>query len=317
MVKPVRGSWVEVRHHAEAEGKYWNEAACAFTADQWTTLILDMAALGFEYFVLTSVALGGRAFYPTDLLPRQELGCDDPIEASLAAADLCGARFFIGNDFFGPPMVHGRNLVDPDTIRVRHRAMEELVTRYGHHPSFYGWYYPHECSLFPYFDDDYLHYLRLNSQEARRLKPEGKILIAPYGTRQVIADATFAHQLETIDVDIIAYQDEVGVQKSRAEETEYFFEQLRFAHDQAGRPALWADVELFDFEGEVYKSALLPAPFERIETQLRGVSNYVDVILVYQYQGILSRPGSPSFLGVPDSARLHQDYDHWRKEQSA
>jgi len=317
MIQPIRGSWYEVRHHAEAEGKCWNDTACAFTADQWTTLVLDMASLGFEYFVLTSVALGGRAFYPTALLPRYELDCDDPIEASLAAADLCGARFFIGNDFFGPPMTHGPALLDPDTMRARHRAMEELVARYGHHPSFYGWYYPNECALDPYFSDDYIRYVRLNSQEARRLTPDGKILIAPYGTRKVIADAEFVHQLESIEVDVIAYQDEVGVEKSRADETEYFFEQLRFAHNQAGRPALWADVELFNFEDAVYNSALLPAPFERIEAQLRAVSPYVDVVLAYQYQGILSRPGSPSFLGVPESARLHQDYDHWRKQQTA
>ena len=40
-----------------------------------------------------------------------------------------------------------------------------------------------------------------------------------------------------------------------------FFEKLKIAHDKAGRSQLWADIELFDFEGIVYNSALIPADF--------------------------------------------------------
>ena len=113
-------------------------------------------------------------------------------------------------------------------------------------------------------------------------------------------------------MDFIAYQDEVGVRKSSTEETPRYYEALRRAHDKAGRAALWADVELFNFQGETYQSPLLPAPFERIRRQLEAVSPYVDRILAYQYQGMLSRPGSAAFAGAPESARLYEDYMAWR-----
>ena len=123
-------------------------------------------------------------------------------------------------------------------------------------------------------------------------------------------------QLESLDVDVIAYQDEVGVQKSTPEETPAFYEGLRKAHDRAQRAAIWADVEIFRFEGTVYKSALLPAPFSRVLHQLKAVSPWVDKILVYQYQGMLNKPGSAALCGSPASAKLYKAYADWLKTRT-
>ena len=72
-------------------------------------------------------------------------------------------------------------------------------------------------------------------------------------------------------------------------------------------------MEIFEFEGEVYKSALIPASFERVRRQIEGISPFVDTILVYQYQGMLNKPGSTSFAGHPDSTKLYSDYAAWLK----
>ena len=111
-----------------------------------------------------------------------------------------------------------------------------------------------------------------------------------------------------LDVDFIAYQDEVGVKKTPVARTEKIFERLRKAHDKAGRAELWADIELFDFEGVVYKSALLPASIDRISRQIDNVAPYCDKILSYQYLGIMNPADSPSFAGHPNSAKLYEDY---------
>ncbi len=143
------------------------------------------------------------------------------------------------------------------------------------------------------------------------MTPGAPILIAPYGTRVAAADDAYVRQLDRMDVDIVAYQDEVGVEKSRVTETSAFFEGLRRAHDRAARARIWADMEVFRFEGKVYESALLPAAFERVERQLGAVSPWVDTILIYQYQGMMSRPGSISPAGPPESNRLYNDYRDW------
>lgn len=124
------------------------------------------------------------------------------------------------------------------------------------------------------------------SRQARQLKPQAPIMIAPYSTRIVPPDDKYVRQLDWMDVDIVAYQDEVGVQKSKVTETSVFYEGLRKAHDRSQKAKIWADVEIFEFEGEVYNTALMPAPFGRVPRQLEAVSPWVD-----KYSCISTREG--------------------------
>lgn len=146
------------------------------------------------------------------------------------------------------------------------------------------------------------------------LTPEKKTLIAPYGTNLVFANKKFVDTLANLDVDFVAYQDEVGVRKTPVERTQKLFEKLKKAHDKAGRSKLWADIELFDFEGLVYQSALIPAKIERIKKQIENISPYADKILCYQYLGIMNPQSSNSFAGHPDSIKLYNDYIKSLKE---
>ena len=67
-------------------------------------------------------------------------------------------------------------------------------------------------------------------------------------------------------------------------------------------------MELFEFEGSVYRSALIPADFTRVQRQLEAISEHVDEILCYQYLGLMNQPGTTAFCGHPDSTRLFCDY---------
>ena len=145
----------------------------------------------------------------------------------------------------------------------------------------------------------------------KSINPKHQVLIAPYGTNRVKADDTYVRQLEEMKCDVIAYQDEIGVRKSRPEETYAFYEALRKAHDKAGTSKLWADMEVFEFEGDVYTSALYPAAMERIERQIKSISPFVDEILIYQYQGMFNKPGTTAFCGHPGSIQLYNDYKAW------
>ena len=143
-----------------------------------------------------------------------------------------------------------------------------------------------------------------SSAEAARLMPHAKTLIAPYGTRNIKADDKYVRQIESLNVDFIAYQDEIGVEKTQVEESAGFFERLYNLHKKAAKSRLWADVEVFRFEGKVYQSALLPAPAERVIKQLEAVSPYVEKILIYQYIGMINNPDTNVFAGHPDSTDL-------------
>lgn len=314
-VKPIKGSWISIwwddRRHF-----YWNDACLNCTARQWALVVKEVAEIGMEYLVLLAIAKDSKAFYDTPLLPKLKMACDNPIEALLAAADKHHVKFFLSSDWFGP--WDYQCLHDPARVRARFQMMGEIAQQYGHHRSFYGWYWPNEAALGPYFTGEFIAYANACSREARRLMPRAKTLVAPYGTRQAVSDDTFVRQLEQLDVDIIAYQDEVGCLRMDAVQSAAAFERLRQAHARVPQRALWADVETFAWEGPPNKptSPLIPAPFSRVEQQLAAVSPFVDTILIYQYQGLMNKPGSQALAGHPDSRRLYTDYVRWRKENS-
>jgi len=311
--KPIAGSWFEFQHHNTAEGTFWNPLTSAYSCGQWRDKVEEIAGLGLEYLVLMHTALDFQAFYETDIFPKWELACPDPVEAVLSAADECGIKFFMGGGFYGDWM-SPHIVSDPDARKKRLRAIEELTGLYGGHPSFYGWYWPNEAFINKRFSDTFIAYVNECSALARSLMPRTKTLIAPYGTRVAVPDDAFVGQLEALDIDIIAYQDEVGVRKSRVEELPAFYEGLRRAHDRVPDVALWADMEIFEFEGEVYKSPLIPASFSRVERQIEAISPFVDTILVYQYQGMMNEPESDSFAGHPASTTLYNAYRSWLTE---
>jgi len=309
-VKPIRGSWFEFQHHATVEGVDWNPACARFTAAQWAEKIREIAEAGLEYLVLMATAAYYRSFYDSQIYPKWQMGCEDPLEAVLAAADKYKVKFFIGAGFYGN-WESEHVITDPVAARQRLQSLGELVKLYGHHASFYGWYWPDEAFINRHYSPDFITYVNTLSHEARQLKHQAPIMIAPYGTRVAVPDDEYVRQLDSMDVDIVAYQDEVGVRKSKVTETAAFYEGLRKAHDRSQKSKIWADVEIFEFEGDVYKSALMPASFERVQQQLKAVSPWVDEVLVYQYLGLMNKPGTAAFAGSPQSTRLYSDYAAW------
>ena len=313
-VKPFVGSWFEFEHHNQPEGKYWNPALSKFTKEQWKAKIKEMYEAGMEYLILLSVAYEGKTFYPSKLQPQHDYACADPLEAVLEAADECGVKFFVSNDFWSDWTKPWIAVKDEAIWKLREKGMEEVAEKYAHHKSFYGWYYPHESGINRLIDETTITYVNRCSQKAKALTPKALTLIAPYGTNTIRFDDNYVRQLERLDVDIMAYQDEVGVRKTQAGTAGKYYESLYKMHAKAGRARLWADLEIFEFEGEVYHSALLPASFERILTQLKDISPFVEHVLIYQYLGMMNRPGSPAFAGHKDSEKLYSDYVDWMKK---
>jgi hypothetical protein len=278
----------------------------------------DLAAIGQEYLVLVcsfSGPKGRTCVYPSKVAEDVvKLGCEDPLEAVFTAADKHGLKIFATNDFYNS--VELDDAFDEDCIRARNIILEELNQRYGHHASFYGWYLSKESYLCPYFKEDFIRYVNESAEIMRKIKPEAKILIAPYGTRLARYDEAMVDQLRRLDCDIIAYQDCVGCLANSISESEIAFSNLRKAHDAAGRSALWADVETFEWDnGENrHDSRLIPTSWGRLEAQLGAVSPYVDNILVFSFQGLLTNPNSLAYCGYEESAKLYAAYTSWLQE---
>ncbi len=316
LTKPITGTWFEFLHHNVAEGKYWNDTLTAFTENQWREKLREMKEAGMKYIVLMATALHFKAYFKTGIFPEWQIGCTDPIEVLLDEADRLDLKVFIGTGFYGDWTDPIGNMTDTAVLSRMLQAIDELAALYGSHKSFYGWYYPDETWINGHMSAEFQKYVNLSSAEVHKMGARFKTLIGPYGTRDVIADDQYVRDLESLDIDFMAYQDEIGVQKTRLEESAGFYEALKRVHDKAGRARLWADVEVFEFEGQVYHSALLPAPFERLQKQLEAVSPYVEEILIYEYPGMMNKPGTSAFAGHPSSVKLYTDYMNYRAAQA-
>ena len=314
-IKPIAGSWFEFSHGFATEGKYWNSVLPQFSEEQWKFKVKEISELGMEYLVLMAVANEGKTFYPSKLQPRYDYACTDPLEAVLSAADGCGIKFFVSNDFWLDWREGNKMMTSLEVAKLREKGMEEIAEKYAHHKSFYGWYYPNESGLWNSIDETTINYVNRCNKKAKELTPNSVNLIAPYGTKSVRADDQYVRQLEKLDIDIIAYQDEIGVKKTKVGTAGKYYEALSKAHKRAGRSKLWADMEIFEFEGDVYKSALIPANFDRILKQMEDISPFVEKILVYQYLGIMNKPGSIATVGHPNSGKLYTDYKNWFNSQ--
>ena len=314
-IKPITASWFEFKHHFELGAKYWNTTFSKFTDEQWRTLIKDISELGIEYLMMLSVADNGKTFYPSKLQPQYDFASPDPLETVLQAADEFGIKFFVSNDYWADYREVHKMMTSTEIAALRAEGMAEIAGKYGHHKSFYGWYYPNETGLTDTLDETTIRYVNECSRLAHELTPHCKTMISPYGIKSVRIDDLYARRLEMLDVDIVSYQDEVGCRKTKAGTAGKYYEQLSKAHAKAGRSRIWADIELFDFEGDVYSSPAVSATFDRLLVQLEDVSPFVERIAVYQYCGMLSKPGSTAATDHPSAERLYKDYRRWLDAQ--
>lgn len=311
-MKHITGTWLDFQHQNPWDGEYWNAQTRAFNCEQWRNQVDDIHGIGMDTIVLMSAALDDKSFYPSTFLKeRWDLACEDPLEALLSAADRNQQRVFVSAGFYGHQTEETSDA--PDYFPWHQRLTEELYARYRQHTSFYGWYIPNEAEIEGHFSDGFMSFTPRLTAHLRGLDSARKILIAPYGTNKVAETDRFVEQIRQLGVDFIAYQDEVGVRKTHVLQLGEIYARLKRLHDRAGLP-LWADMEVFEFEGKVYGSPLIPASIERIQAQMDAITPHIEKLLCYQYHGLMNPPDSARPIGHPDSVMLYQEYSRLRSE---
>ena len=99
----------------------------------------------------------------------------------------------------------------------------------------------------------------------------------------------------------------LGVEKATPEQTRIYFKNLNQAHKAAGRSVIWADMETFQCEGKVYHSPMVGADGARIKAQMESISDYVEEIIIYIYQGTMNPPDPKVLCGHPSTVKLYRD----------
>ena len=130
-IKTIEGSWFEFQHHNLMEGKYWNHTLANFTAEEWDKKIKEISRAGLRYLVLLNTAISNKTFYPSKLLTKHQLNCEDPLEIVLSAADKYNVKFFVSNGFYGEWTKPVFLMQDKNVENLRLQAMNEIAEKYA------------------------------------------------------------------------------------------------------------------------------------------------------------------------------------------
>lgn len=313
--KRVTGTWVNLFWQDE-RNNYMNPHYID-TADPefWHLKIKELHEMGMEYVVIMAVANEQKAAYPSAFMEHSyPEGRKSPVEAIMDAADECGMHVFMSCGWAKSQL---DDLRDPEIVRLQIEIMKETAALFSGHESFYGWYLPVEDSLEPVLSDHAVEAVNSMAGKARSLTPGKKVMISPYGICNAdFGNPEFAAQIRRLEVDIIAYQDEVGCVREPMpmKRMKEHFSLLGEIHEGSGIE-FWANIESFTWDRETnsWYSALVPAAFGRYLSQLVGVSRAgVGNVLSFSVFGIYDKPGSPIPLGQPLWAnRAYADYMDW------
>lgn len=314
--KQVRGTWINFVYQDE-RNKYMNPAEVDITSpDLWRLKVKELSEMGVEYVVIMYVAIDGRSFYPSDFMPPYyPANRGSPVEAVMNAADENKMKVFMST---GWAKDQDDNPVLPEIRAIQVKIMHETAKLFSGHKSFYGWYLPCEGVIGPYLSQKAVDAANSLTDEAKKLTPDKKVMISPYGLRLAkFDDRRFAEQISKLKVDIIAYQDEVGcvVEPMPLPHMKENFARLREVHNKT-KIELWANDESFTWEKglNVRPSALIPAPLPRFLSQLAGVSKAgVDEVTSFAICGIYDKPGSEMPIGQPVfAAKAYTEYMDWK-----
>ena len=314
-VKPVTGTFLNFFWQDE-RNNYMNPRGIDNTdPDLWRVKMEELHEIGVDWVVLVAVANEGRAIYPSSIMERgYDQSRKSPIDAVMDAADSLGMHVFMS---CGHARNQLDNLSDPFVVRRQREMIEELSSIYGERPAFYGWYLPVEGCMIPWLPDAGIKGVNEVAASARELTPGVKIMISPYGIfNGDFSNPKFAEQIYKLDVDIIAYQDEIGCVREDypMREMKEHFRMLADIHAKCGIE-LWANIESFTWDRRPnnWFSTLIPAAFGRYLSQLVGVSQAgVTRVISFAVAGIFDKPGSAYPLGQPVySAKAWENYRAW------
>jgi hypothetical protein len=324
----IDGAWAGIYHWSEVEGKHWNGDIRQLTDDQWKTMVGGMRKLGMDMVVIQEVFRNdayagkhqltpenypGKSFYPSALYSaRMDITAKDPVEAILAAADSLGMHVWVGVGLFA------WFDFSPASLEWHKRVAGELWQRYGHHPSFYGFYVSEEMggsldnwettdSLRQFRKKEMIHFFKEFRQYCSSIAPAKPIMLATNSMQVPMGADAYPGLLQYLDVLCpfgFARMPENDLTGKEAADLLQSFCDAAGAH-------LWFDLEAFLFNPD---TSLYPRDMEGILGDLTMFKNF-EKILCYQYPGVFSDPAAGFRVGEVSTIPLFEQYQLYQQKQ--
>lgn len=307
------GAWVDLYHHDAAEGKPFDLELGRMTDVQWRELVRAMHEVDQNLLVITMMfqnfthrgthrieteGYKGKAYYPSRLFPgRMPIASPDPLDAILSEADRLEMQVM--------PGVGAYAFFDytPGALAWHKKVAAELWERYGHHPSFYGWYVSGEKdgSLGSAAErEELVAFFREFTAFVRTLAPDKPVMLAPNCFHLRGTEAAYRQLLPHLDIICPFGFHRLPPGDLRGEEAASLMQALC---DQAGCH-LWMDLESFVFRNGI---ELHPRPILGLISDFSRFPSF-EKTLHYQFPGLMSAPWMSRQPGGPATVKLYNDY---------
>jgi hypothetical protein len=283
--RTISGAWVGIVHWSDEEGIRWNADIRKLSDEDWRQQIDGMHSLGMNTVVVQQVfqnqeyygrhnipadGYKGQAYYPSRLFPaRAAIAAHDPLEAILSEADRLNMNVFLGVGMYA------WFDFSPASLEWHKQVAAELWRRYGHHPSFYGWYVSEEVygNLIPdpgdsqkaRYRQEIIAFFTAFQAWCRSLAPEKPVMLAPNAHGLMESKDVWPLVLKHLDIVCPFGFDRMPPGDITGQEAANLWQRMA---NQAGAH-LWLDLEAFSFEGK----ALVPGDMANIGRDLRRFSN--------------------------------------------
>lgn len=324
----IDGAWAGIYHWSEKEGKHWNNDIRQLTDRQWKTMVAGMHKLNMDMIVIQEVFRNndyagknsltvenypGKAFYPSALYPgRMIVTAKDPVEAILSAADHLRMHVWVGVGLFAWFDFSAASL------EWHKRVAAELWQKYGHHPSFYGFYISEEMggsldnwettdSMRQFRKNEMIHFFREFKKFCKSIAPAKPIMLATNSMEVPKGADAYPELLKYLDVLCpfgFARMPENDLTGEKAAEL------LQKFCDEAGTH-LWFDLEAFLFNPD---TSLYPRDLPGILHDLTLFQNF-EKIICYQYPGVFNDPSAGFRVGESPTIALFKGYLLYQQKQ--
>ena len=314
------GSWTSIYFWSDEEAKHFGSGLKQMTDNDWKQHIYDMHEIGITSVVIQNVfdsasyvcqhqmtleSYNGSSLYPSELYSRRaQMAAFDPLEAILAAADECGMAVFPGVGLFA------WFDFSRESLKWHIEVSKELYRKYGHHPSFYGWYISEEIFGSLYFEYDPVPDQNYKDIEAffeeysafiHELTPTKPIALAPNNINMHLYKEQWATILKNIDI-LIPF----GFARSH-NNIQDILEMCSLSGTH-----LWVDMELFEFP---IVDGLVPKSFDEIISEMKNY-DALEQIFGFQFTGLMNAPGKSFNMGGAATETLYAEYKKYYKSRT-
>lgn len=271
--------------------------------EQWKADLDNMKEVNIDTVVIMRGCFYDKCIYPSKVFPTLKREGEDFANLIFTEAAKRNMKVYLG--------LYISNLCwnDGDAkgeMAKNRRYIDEVLSRYGDIPSFYGWYIPHETNYNTYSIKETMGGLAALCKDKT---PDKKVFISPFFKSSSISE--FAYSPERTceewdkiwelcgkDIDVCAFQDGTA----NFNELGAYLTAIKGICEKHGI-SLWSNVETFERD---VRNMFFPIPFDVLRRKIEIAKPIVDNMITFEFSHFLS----PQSI-FPSARNLNSLYKHY------